>query len=96
MKGLDGMGFLVLPPPAFEDSKVTQRSPICTCISSYLLKVCLVTELEGEGVECCKMCADHVLWGFIEESSCLGKGFRRASRRRHCLSWASIPGMFCL
>lgn len=26
------------------DSKVTQRSPICTYISSHVLKVCLITE----------------------------------------------------
>lgn len=28
----------------FEDPKVIQRSPICTYISSYLVKVCLITE----------------------------------------------------
>ena len=40
----------MLPVLTFEDSKVIQWLPICTYSSSYLLKVCLITEQGGECV----------------------------------------------
>lgn len=37
-----------------------------------------------------------IMWGFIGERSCPGKGIKKASRGRPCLSWTPIPDMFCL